>query len=68
MKKAITKVALKLGGFDKVRKLTISQFRAIAEEIAEDKKTLYKLHGFEIKEQKQEKMQSFSEAFKAMQG
>ena len=70
MQKALARLALKLGGFEKVRKLTVLQARLLADVMADDQLFLAKIHGCEIKGEKKdnEEFMSFSDAFKSMQG
>ena len=66
----MARLALKLGGFGKVKKLTILQARLLSEVIADEQLFLAKIHGCEIEGEKKDSEQftSFSDAFKAMQG
>ena len=54
-------MALRLGGFDKVRKLTVLQSRLLSEAIADEQLFQAKIHGCEIEETEKVKLESFSE-------
>jgi len=45
-------LALKLGGFEKVRKLTMLQVRLLAGVMADDQLFQAKIHGYEVKGEK----------------
>jgi len=59
----LAKLALRLGGFDKVRKLTVLQSRLLSEAIADEQLFQAKIHGCEVKESEKVKLQSFSDVF-----
>jgi hypothetical protein len=66
--KLFVKLALELGGFDKVRKLTALQASLLAEELVERQLFLARVNGCEIedKESPEEEFTSFSDAFNAL--
>jgi phosphoserine aminotransferase len=66
IQKTIARYAKELGGFDKVRKLTILQARLLSEVIAEEQLFQAKIHGCEVEEKEKVKLQSFSDAFKGL--
>jgi len=55
-----------LGGFEKVRKLTILQARLLADVMADEQLFQAKIHGCEIKGEKEEGYKDFSQGFNAM--
>lgn len=71
MKKALARLALRLGGFDKVRKQTLPQVQLMFQEMAKEKKEeqrfLAQLHDRDLEEDKEPKeFMSFSDAFKVV--
>jgi len=60
----LAKLALELGGFDKVRKLTVLQSRLLSEVVADKQLFQAKIHGCAAEQKDPVKMQSFSDAFK----
>ncbi len=49
----MAKLALRLGGYDKVRKLTLLQVQAMLKEIVDEQLFLAKIHGCEVGEENQ---------------
>ena len=64
----MAKFALVLGGFDKVRKLTLLQSRLLSKVLADERKFQIRLHGGTVEEQEEVEAQSFSDVFKNMTG
>lgn len=51
MKKVFTKLALRLGGYDKVRKLTLPQVQAMVNSMVDEQEFWVKLLGGEVKKE-----------------
>lgn len=62
-KRALAKLAIRLGGYDKVRKLTLPQVQLMLKGIVEEQLFLAKIHGCETKEEEKQEFTTFSNAF-----
>ena len=68
----MARIALKLGGFEKVRKLTVYQAKLLIEAITDEQMFIAKVHGAKVEGETSEEevahMGSFSEVFNALKG